>query len=55
MLRYTVTADYLPFRRFFITAGSESEARLTLSKRLGIPYEETSASLEAIIGENNEA
>ena len=42
---YIVTADFLPYRAWMITAESESEARLKLVELLGVPYEETSASL----------
>jgi len=43
--QYVVTADFLPYRAWTITAESESEARLKLVELLGIPYDETSASL----------
>jgi len=45
-LEYVVTADFLPYRAWMITAESESEARMKLVELLGIPYEETAASLD---------
>jgi len=42
---YVVTVDFLPYIAWTITAESESEARLKLVELLGIPYEETIASL----------
>lgn len=42
---YKVTADFLPFRTWLIEAESESEARLELCHMIGVPYEQTSASL----------
>lgn len=45
LLSYTVTADFLPFRRWRIEAESESEARLALVALIGVPYEQTAAEL----------
>ena len=44
-LTYKITADFLPFRSWTVRAESESEARLEISKKLGIPYEQTAAEL----------
>lgn len=44
-LTYAVSADYLPFRHWLICAESESEARLKLVALLGVPYDQTSATL----------
>lgn len=43
-IHYKVTADFLPFRTWLIEADSESEARLELSRMIGVPYEQTSAT-----------
>jgi len=45
LMRYKVTADFRPYRAWWVSAESESEARLEISRKLNIPYEETSASL----------
>ena len=44
-LQYKVTADWLPFREWLVLAESESEARMELVSKLGIPYEETEAAI----------
>ena len=43
LLIYKITADFLPFRSWIVRAESESEARLEIAQKLGIPYEQTSA------------
>jgi hypothetical protein len=45
MLTYAVECDFRPFRRWIIQAESESEARLALVAMIGVPYEETEASV----------
>lgn len=45
-MTYICSADFLPWRFWEIVAESESEARILLAKRLGLPYEETSATLK---------
>lgn len=42
---YRVTADYLPFRVWLIEAESASEAKLELARLIGVPYEQTEATL----------
>ena len=44
-LTYTCTADFRPYQRWIIQAESESEARLKLVRLIGVPYEETEATL----------
>ena len=44
-LTYTCTADFRPYQRWIIEVESESEARLELVKLLGVPYEQTDATL----------
>ena len=44
-MTYKVTADFLPFRIWLIDAESEAAARMELVRRIGVPYDETSASL----------
>lgn len=44
-MRYRVTADWLPFREWFVMAEAESEARMELAQTLGIPYEQTDATI----------
>jgi len=45
-MRYKVTADWLPFREWYVQAESESEARLEISRMLGVAFEETDAQLD---------
>jgi len=45
-LTYRVTCDWLPFREWHVQAESESEARLEISRMLGVAYEETDAQLK---------
>jgi len=45
-MNYKVTTDWLPFREWHVLAESESEARLEISRMLGVSYEETDAQLE---------
>ena len=45
LLTYKITADFLPFRSWLVRAESESEARLEVARKLGIPYEQTSAEI----------
>ena len=45
LLTYAVELDFLPFRRFIVQAGSESEARLQIATETQTPYEQTSATL----------
>jgi len=45
-MTYKITCDWLPFREWYIQAESESEARLEISRMLGVSYEETDAQLE---------
>lgn len=42
---YAVQCDFLPFREWIVKAESESEARMIAVNMLGVPYEETSATL----------
>lgn len=42
---YEVTADYLPFRRWYVRADGESWARVLVSRETGIPLEELTARL----------
>lgn len=42
---YEVTADWLPFRRWYVRADGESWARLLVSRETGIPLEELTAVL----------
>jgi hypothetical protein len=45
-MTYKVTCDFRPYQAWVLDAGSESEARLIVAQQLGVPYEETSASIE---------
>jgi hypothetical protein len=45
-LNYIVTVDWLPFREWHVQAESESEARLEISRMLGVAYEQMDAQLE---------
>jgi hypothetical protein len=47
-MRYKVTADFLPFRVWFISAESEAEARMQISKLHSIPYEQTEAKIDSL-------
>lgn len=42
---YEVTADWRPYRRWFVRADGEYAARAQVSAETGIPVEELSASL----------
>jgi len=42
---YEVTADYLPFRRWYVRADGEAWARVLVSRETGIPLEELTATL----------
>ena len=42
---YEVTADWLPFRRWYVCADGESWARVLVSRETGIPVEELTAAL----------
>jgi hypothetical protein len=48
LMRYKVTADFRPYRAWWISAESESEARLQICRLHGIPYEETEAVIDSI-------
>lgn len=43
--KYDVTADYLPFRHWYIMADGEAAARLKVKELTGIPMEQLSAAL----------
>ena len=43
-LNYDVTADFIPFRHWYVRAEGEAAARLQVSQQTGIPVEELSAS-----------
>ena len=43
--QYEVTADYLPFRRWYVRADGESWARVLVSRETGIPLDELTARL----------
>jgi hypothetical protein len=42
---YEVTADYLPYRRWYVRADGEAWARVLVSRETGIPLEELTATL----------
>lgn len=42
---YEVTADFLPFRCWYVRADGESWARVLVSRETGIPIEELTAQL----------
>lgn len=42
---YEVTADYLPYRRWYVQADGESWARMLVSRETGIPLDELTARL----------
>lgn len=42
---YEVTADFLPYRRWFVRADGEAWARVLVSRETGIPLEELTATL----------
>ena len=42
---YEVTADYLPYRRWYVRADGESWARVLVSRETGIPLDELTARL----------
>jgi hypothetical protein len=42
---YKVTADWLPFRRWYVRADGEAWARVLVSRETGIPLEELTATL----------
>jgi len=42
---YEVTADYLPFRRWYVRADGEAWARVLVSRETGIPLEDLTATL----------
>ena len=42
---YRVSADFRPYLYWLIEAESASEARLELVRLIGIPYEQTEATL----------
>lgn len=44
-MKYEVTCDFRPYQAWVLDADSESEARIILARQLGVPYEETSASI----------
>lgn len=45
-MTYRVECDFRPYQAWVLEADSESEARLIVARQLGVPYEETSASIE---------
>jgi hypothetical protein len=47
-LTYLVECDFRPYQRWAVEAESESEARLMVAHTLGVPYEQTSASIEKL-------
>jgi hypothetical protein len=44
-LYYKVIADFLPYRAWFVSAKSQSEARAKVSREYKIPYERISAKM----------
>jgi hypothetical protein len=46
LLTYAVECDFRPYQQWVVEAESESEARLMVAQMLGVPYEETDASIE---------
>lgn len=42
---YEVTADFVPFRRWYVRADGEAWARVLVSRETGIPLEELTARL----------
>ena len=42
---YRVSADFRPYLYWLIEAESASEARLELARMIGVPYEQTEATL----------
>lgn len=44
-LRYKVECDYRPYQEWIVEAESESEARLIVAQQLGVPYDETDATI----------
>lgn len=44
-LTYAIECDFRPYLRWVVEAESESEARLIIVEQLGVPYEQTSATL----------
>lgn len=44
-MTYRVTADFRPYRYWLIEAESPGEARMELGGMIGVPYEETEATL----------
>lgn len=49
---YEVTADYLPYRRWYVRADGEAWARVLVSRETGIPLEELTARLGAASDHN---
>jgi hypothetical protein len=45
-MTYLVECDFRPYQRWAVEAESESEARMMVSKTLGVPYEQTSATIQ---------
>jgi hypothetical protein len=45
-LTYAVECDFRPYQQWVVEAESESEARLMVSRQLGVPYEETDAAIK---------
>lgn len=48
LLRYRVTADFRPYRVWFVSAESEGEARMFISTKHSIPMEELSATIDYV-------
>jgi hypothetical protein len=42
---YAVECDFRPYLQWIVEAESESEARMIVVNQLGVPYEQTSATL----------
>lgn len=47
-LTYRVECDFLPFRRFYLSAECEHDARAAVALAMGVPYEETTAFIEEV-------
>ena len=48
LLRYKVTADFIPYRVWFVSAESEGEARMFVSIKHSIPVEELEATIDYV-------
>jgi hypothetical protein len=46
LLTYAVECNFRPFQQWIVKAESQSEARLMVAQMLGVPFEETSATIK---------